>query len=244
MRLSKAFLLPEGGAISLVGGGGKSTLMLRLAHELAQDHQRVVVATTTQILRAQGEAAGFLLLDGDERMLRNTLATHPVVCIAALSAMPEKLSAPTDALLRSARTLAHWVIAEADGSRMLPIKAPAIHEPVLLDESFVIAVAGLSALGQPIAQCCQRPLLACKLLGVDAETPLTPMLLAKLITSSEGQLKKVGDSSKFRVVLNQADHLSTIALGQETAACIQRYLPNCRVVLTALQEADCIKGVF
>ncbi len=244
MRLSDALDLHNEGCISLVGGGGKSTLMLRLAKELASDSKRVVITTTTHILRKQGEAADFLLLDNNVAALNEALATHSVVCIASSSGTPCKLSAPAPELLEASRSLAHWVIAEADGSRKLPIKAPAPHEPVLLHDSLVIAVAGLSALGQPLSAICQRQELACQMLGVDEQTICTPDLLARLLTSKYGQYKDVDDPAQFRVVLNQADDPSAITQGEETAAQIKQYLPHCRVVLTALHDADCIKGVY
>ena len=63
MRLCEALGLPESGVLSLVGGGGKSSLLLRLTKEWSVD-RRVVAVTTTHITRAQGEALGLLLLGG------------------------------------------------------------------------------------------------------------------------------------------------------------------------------------
>lgn len=244
MRLSDALALHDGGCISLVGGGGKSTLMLRVAKELANDSKRIVMTTTTHILRKQGETADFLLLDNHAAALDDALTKHRIVCIASSSSTSGKLSSPPPELLEASRTLAHWVIAEADGSRQLPIKAPASHEPVLLENSLIIAVAGLSALGQPLSTICQRHELARQVLGVNEQTICTPDLLARLLTSKQGQYKGVDDPSQFRIVLNQADDPSSIAKGEETAAQIKRYLPDCRVVLAALHDADCIKGVY
>jgi hypothetical protein len=45
------------------------------------------------------------------------------------------------------------VLVEADGSRRLPFKAPADHEPVLPDTAAVVlAVAGIDALGAPLSE--------------------------------------------------------------------------------------------
>lgn len=47
--------------------------------------------------------------------------------------------------------LADIVLIEADGSRRMPCKAPAAHEPVLLPQcDIVLAVAGVSALGESL----------------------------------------------------------------------------------------------
>ena len=114
MRLCEALGLPESGVLSLVGGGGKSSLLLRLTKEWSVD-RRVVAVTTTHITRAQGEALGLLLLGGSPDALHAALREHSAVC-AALSAEGDKLSPPPPALLRAAPTLADWVLAEADGA--------------------------------------------------------------------------------------------------------------------------------
>lgn len=244
MKLSEALLLPDRGTLSLVGGGGKSTLMLRLARELAADGRRAVVTTTTHISRAQGETAGPLLDGGDGADLGRALEACPVVCIAAPCGAADKLGPPPDALLTAAGTLAHWVLAEADGARRLPVKAPADHEPVLLPGGLVCAVAGLSALGRPLARVCHRPGLAADLLGVAPEALLSPDLLARLLTSPKGQRKGVEDPARFRVVLNQADDPAALDLARETAAGIRDCIPGCRVAVTALWEENCVKEVF
>ena len=78
------------------------------------------------------------------------------------------------------------VFLEADGAKHFPCKAPAEQEPVLLPQSdIVLAVAGLSALGRPLKECCFRLEQACMLLGVPPEACLTPELLAQLLASEQ-----------------------------------------------------------
>ncbi len=241
MGLWDALNLPEQGVLSLVGGGGKSTLLLRLTGELTAAGRKTVVVTTTHMTRVQGEAVGFLLLSGDPDSLRAALAEHPAVCAAERSG-DGKLAPPSAAVLRAAPAMADWVLAEADGSRGLPVKIPAPHEPVLLPGGFTAAVAGLSALGRPLTQVCHRPELAAELLGVSVQTVLTPLLMARLLTSEQGQRKGVGDLKRFRVVLNQADTAPDLA--KETAIQIRRLLPDCHVIVAALREDICVKEVF
>ena len=243
MDLYDALHLPPRGTLCLVGGGGKSTLLLRLAAACAGAGRRAVVTTTTQITRAQGEAAGVLLLAEGPGQLQSALAAHPVVCAAGPGKTPQKLGPPPPAVLAAAPNLADWVIAEADGARRLPVKAPAPYEPVLLPGALVTAVAGLSALGRPLDQVCHRADLAAALLGISPETVLTPDLLARLLTSPQGQYKGVRDPAGFRVLLNQADTVSRAEAAQ-TAAAIRDRLPGCRVVVAALAEETCIKEVF
>ena len=50
------FLAEKGHVISLVGGGGKTTLMYNLAAHCARKGWRVLAATTTHIMQPPGES--------------------------------------------------------------------------------------------------------------------------------------------------------------------------------------------
>jgi len=245
LRLAQALALPrEGGAVSLVGAGGKTSLMLHLARELAADGARVVVTTTTHIRPPAPLEVDVLLTDGRIDTLLAALASHAIVC-AACPCPDGKLSAPPAALLRAAALEARWLIVEADGARRHPVKAPADYEPQIFEPSgVVVAVAGLTALGRPLREVCHRFELGCALLGATPEAPLTPELLALLLTSEQGQFKNVGSAGRFRILLNQADDDALATMGKETADHILRLLPGCRVVIGALQQEPCVKEVY
>ena len=51
MQLKEALGLRRGGMVSLIGAGGKTTTMFRLAHELREDSWKVLVTTTTKIFK-------------------------------------------------------------------------------------------------------------------------------------------------------------------------------------------------
>ena len=88
-NLSQAFDLPHG-ITSLVGGGGKTTLMLRLAHELAATGARVIVTTTTHIFPPDGMHTQ----NPATRDEAQTILLHePLICFGKPS-IEGKLSAP------------------------------------------------------------------------------------------------------------------------------------------------------
>ena len=243
MELLEALALPPEGWTCLVGGGGKSSLMLRLVKERIGRGLTALAATTTHIGVEQGRAAGPLvgILEELEAARRAGLAA----CAAGTEPETGKLIAPPPEVLERGLALFGFGVAEADGAKRLPMKAPAGHEPCLIPGcAAVVAVAGLSALGRPIGETCHRPHLACALLGVGEETIVTPALLARLLTHEAGQFKGVGDPKKFRVLLNQADGPEALDLARETARDVQTWLPGVRVVAAALRETDCVKEVF
>ena len=56
MQLSRALRIRPKDVVVLVGGGGKTTLMFRLADELAASGRRVVTTMTTRIFVGQMDA--------------------------------------------------------------------------------------------------------------------------------------------------------------------------------------------
>ena len=62
MELLEALALPPEGWVCLVGGGGKSSLLLRLTAERAGRGLPALAATTTHIGVEQGRAAGRVVL--------------------------------------------------------------------------------------------------------------------------------------------------------------------------------------
>ena len=89
-----------------------------------------------------------------------------------------------------AREGVDWVVVEADGSRMLPVKAPAAHEPVVPAETdLLVAVAGIDALAGSIREVAHRPELVSAIAGCGVDQSLTPEGLAAVLASREGGLK-------------------------------------------------------
>ena len=243
MELLEALALPAVGWTCLVGGSGKSTLMLRLTAQRAGRGLPALAATTTHIGVGQGREAGPLV--GTVPELEAARRAGLTACAAVLEPGTGKLIGPPPAVLERGLDLFGFGVAEADGAKRLPTKAPADHEPCLIPGcAAVAAVAGVSALGRPLGEVCHRAPLACALLGVGPETIVTPDLLARLLTHRAGQFKGVGEVQNFRVLLNQVDGPAELALARETARAVQTYLPGTRVVAAALRETDCVKEVF
>lgn len=217
------FLAEKGHVVSLVGGGGKTTLLYALSAHCARKGWHVLAATTTHIAQPDHN---FARTDAEAAALWRAGAY-------AVLGTPDgqgKLTALPEEQLRRWMQKADAVFLEADGAKRLPCKVPAEHEPVLLPESdVVLAVAGLSALGKPLRECCFRLEQACALLGVPPEALLTPERLAQLLASEAGGRKLVA-ARQFYVVLNQADDVERRKQGEQ----VQRFL----------WERDCVKSVL
>ena len=224
------FLAEKGHVISLVGGGGKTTLLYAFARHCAAKGWRVLVSTTTHI-RQPGENYA-----ADEAALASLWAAGQYA-VAGVPAEQGKLTALPPEQLTCWMAQADMVLLEADGAKRMPCKVPAAHEPVLLPESdIVLAVAGLSALGRPLREVCFRLDAACALLGVPPEASLTSERLAKLLASGAGGRKNVGTRA-FYVILNQADDAPRRAAGERTLAILKETY-NVSGFLTHFEEGE------
>lgn len=197
------------GVTAVIGSGGKTTLIEALAEELSA-RGRVIVTTTTHIFRPTRFAFFEVLTQVDSVAAVGSLAPNG------------KLAAPQQSFEELAE-LAEFVLVEADGSRRLPLKAHAPHEPVLpSNTAATITVVGASGLGRPIEDVVHRPELFRALTG---ESDLaTPQAVAAVL-KAEGLTN--------RVLINQADSPDRIR-----AAYQLRELLDCPTVIAALQRRE------
>lgn len=156
--LSRALMLQDSGVVSIVGAGGKTTLMFRLARELSKAGHRVLTTTTTKVMKPSSDQASLAIIEADPaevlKKAASVVESHvfaasgPYGTLGKLSGfVPEAI----DGFWESG--LFRWIIVEADGAAQRPLKAPAAHEPVIpKDSRWVIAVAGMEAIGRPLDQ--------------------------------------------------------------------------------------------
>lgn len=171
-----ALLEVEMGITALIGGGGKTTLMYTMAEELRR-RGTVLVTTSTHIQRPEQYPT---LLTADAAAVAAALAEHGTVCVASES--PEgKLCAPALSFDTLA-VLADFVLVEADGSKRLPLKAHAPHEPVIpANARRTVYVVGADGFGHPIRQVCHRSERYAALCGAAEDDIVTPALEAAVL---------------------------------------------------------------
>lgn len=282
--------------ISVIGGGGKTSLLYCLSRELAADGFRVVLTTTTHMMIPETfpwtdsiDEAVRLLKEGPVLMAHggytNQLSNDHVECCPVLVTHGAHANQPSDDRLDSCpvhvaqggyveiasgvvgeidepsqkitpdkmevsqknasvilnaenekehrkyltsdkctalkdeeyavlRREADIILVEADGSRQLPLKAEAAHEPVIKpDSDYVIAVVGVDAVGHPLCEVCHRPELVADHYGLPLDAKITEELVVELLVNPIiGQMKGMAAShsasdmqQQFRVLINKAD---------------------------------------
>ena len=183
------FLREKGHVVSLIGGGGKTTLLYALSAYCTAKGWRVLTTTTTHIRKPvnvpwiavnEEEKTASLECESSECKTsvgikcvcentawenagkeRDRLWQQGTYVVAGTPAPHEKLTILPEAIRSEWISDADITFLEADGAKCLPCKFPAAHEPVILPQSdIVLAVAGLSALYRPLGEVCFRAELA------------------------------------------------------------------------------------
>jgi molybdenum cofactor cytidylyltransferase len=203
------------------------------------------MTTTTRIFASQLKAAPAALFYDHQPPeawpeLERSLALHGRCLVVGQVRSDKASGVPPDLPWRLlARPDVDYVLVEADGSRMLPVKAPAGHEPVIPPEStLVIPAAGIDALSGPIEQVAHRPELVAAITGLPVGERLTPQSLARLLTHPKGGLKGVPDQARVIPMLNKVESDSQWAAARKTAQLLLASERVERVVLGALKKPD------
>jgi probable selenium-dependent hydroxylase accessory protein YqeC len=190
----------KGSLICFTGGGGKTTLMLRLARYL-RPCRPVIVTTTTRM--ASSEISSKEKLTFLFRELKNGkyygFTPHAVASFYRRS---------KDAC----------VLVEADGARRMPLKGYAAHEPPLPDMfDYQMIVVGVDAFLQPMnEQTVARFEIVQRFLGINTNEMLTPPFLLKLLTSPDMYMKNSPSETKRILCLNKADLMDSASLASWT----------------------------
>lgn len=227
--LREALALPEGGVIALVGAGGKTSLMFRLAAELSAEGDAVLTTTTTRIFLPDETESRCVVLDESPGEILNRCreclkSGRHVTAAAGLLADGRKLKGlepeSIDAIRRDG--LFQWVLVEADGAAGRPLKAPAAHEPVIpASAAVVIGVVGLSVLGKPLADTWVfRPERVGALTGLPPGAAIGAREIAAVLAHPQGILKGAPPRAKLIAFLNQADTIGDPGVFSRISRCL------------------------
>jgi molybdenum cofactor cytidylyltransferase len=210
LKLAQALRISPDTRLALVGAGGKTTALFQLARQLTPP---VLLSASTHLAVHQLSLADQHIVVGDEagtewfeqqELNGVVLVTGPIQPDGRTKGLDE---VTLHILASYAKRRGLPFLIEADGSRQLPLKAPASHEPAI--PAFVEAVvvtAGLSALGKPLSEeTVHRPELFGPIAGLSPGEIITHESLARLLLHPEGGLKDIPASARRIALLNQVD---------------------------------------
>lgn len=203
-----------GAVVAVIGSGGKSTLLRTLAREAGERGARVVLATTTHFLAFEGIA---LVTSGDMGDVVRALDEAGTACVGTPTGDAlGRLGAPAFSMGKLARA-ADLVLVEADGSKRLPLKAHAGHEPVVPPEATVtVDVVGASGFGGRVGNVVHRAELLRERLDCDANDEATPELMARSMADEIAR----GLIAPTHVIVNQVEGAERIEAARRFAAAL------------------------
>ncbi|MEG1870445.1 MAG: selenium cofactor biosynthesis protein YqeC, partial [Peptostreptococcaceae bacterium] len=154
--------------ISFVGGGGKTSSIYKLAYELASFGKKVIVTTTTHMQMPKDK----VVLNDNISEVKDILEKNNFVTVGVkvkVKVKDDKITSVSEDVAMELSGICDFLLIEADGAKMLPLKVPADHEPVILNiTNMVIGICGIDALGKKINKTCHRANIVSKLLNKDA----------------------------------------------------------------------------
>lgn len=250
MLLRDAIAVTRGEMVSLIGASGKSNIMLRLAKELRDQGCKVLVTTTTQIIKPTQPHIDRLFLVEELQALADIcggIAAPGIVGAGCGLDQEGKLRgmpvAWLDRLNREA--LFDAILVDADGAASGLLKIPGEGEPLIPQScQTTVWVVAVKVLGKPLSDAwVHGSARAGDLIELPVDASVSEDRLIQLIQHRDGCLKGIPSGSRKIAVINQADSPAEMAAAQALGEKLQRQGFE-RVVITSYTGVEpVIQGI-
>ena len=213
LRLEHALDVRHGEVVSFVGAGGKTSALFRLGNELRQQGMRVLATTTTRIALDElvhvPHSVSVSPSVHQASQVSRALTDHRFVFVYD-SVRDNKvvgISNETVSLLLD-RVNSDVLLIEADGARMLPLKAPYPYEPVVPPVTTkVVLSAGMDVIGQPLdAQHVYNAEAIVARYGYPSGAPIVWPWIASILRDNELGLSNLPGDAPVYIVLNKTPY--------------------------------------
>lgn len=187
---------------ALLGGGGKTALLHKLANEFSEFNPKVLQTSLTKTAFYKSENP---LILSDINVIKSA-KRNPLFVIGD-KINDNKLLGISEVQLNEIRKLFDVTIFECDGAKNKPLKAHTDHDPTVPKFSTnVIIIIGADVVNTKIQDgLVHRTELFCKLWNADINTKLDIEFIVKVVSSKRGYLSKVPDDVSVTYFINKAD---------------------------------------
>ena len=229
MNIKQALSLGDKGVVSIVGAGGKTTLMYALAKELVSAGKRVLTTTTTKIFKPTPEECPVTILSKRSEEIITKVLLHIRDCPhltlgAEYEPLGGKLTGVYPEVLADIReaNLFDYMIIEADGAARKALKACSSNEPVVPEFTDVlVSMAGLDVVGKPLdEQWVFRAEIFSNITKLPLAQKITGAEIAEILIHDMASIKTVKPDVIKIAFLNKADNIHLKETGNEIAALI------------------------
>jgi len=231
MNIQEALSLGDKGVISLVGAGGKSSLMYCLARELVSAGKKVLTTTTTKIyMPTRKESPVTIVSKVPEEIVEKAetlLRDHSHITVGSdYLQTHNKLNGLEPSVVEHVlqSNLFDFIIIEADGAAGRSLKACAPHEPVVpLFSNYIVALVGLDVMTKPLIEAWVfRSSIFSRITGLGLEQNITESSIALSMLHDMSSITTRGKESQKIAFLNKADNSKAVKAGKRIAALLDK----------------------
>ncbi len=231
MNIQDALSIGDKGVISLVGAGGKTSLMYSLARELVSSGKRVLTTTTTKIFVPSREESPVTIVSKVAEEIvakaKTLLNKYPHLTVGSEYLLNRHklngLKVPViEYILQS--DLFDFIIIEADGAAGRSLKACAPHEPVVpLFSDCVVALMGLDVMAKPLTEeWVFRSSIFSRITGLELMQSVSESAIASAILHDMSSIPCSGQECVKIAFLNKADNLKALSAGRKIAELLEK----------------------
>ena len=244
--------LDKTGIISLIGAGGKTSLMFQLAKELSQFKHRVLTTTTTKIFMPKPLQSPDTIIEKDVDVLIQKIKIN-LKDFSHFSAgreydpVSKKLIGFNPNIINQLwqTSLFDWIIVEADGAKQRPLKASGPNEPVIpKNTTHLILVTGLDAVGKTLDDSSvHRSKIFSDNTGVSMGEFINEQSIAASINFEIKKAESFCHPSLNFVLLNKADTLHRKAAGKKITKLLKNNKKIEKIITISLRDKALIKYI-
>lgn len=227
---SEYFAFQESALVNLVGGGGKTGLILKLMEEYC--HKGSVLYTTTTRIHPPDTSKGLVIISSNhvqslkslvERICHDSPDRSFKLVVTQLAMSPNLLRGVTADFCQTLdRNLFSIILNEADGAASMSLKMPRDYEPVLMENAdYLVPVIGIDCLQKPIGPevFFHWETMAARF-SIQAGQMLAPQLAADILMHKEGVCKDWKPGMEIIPFINKVDDPAQDPLAKDLALAI------------------------
>lgn len=189
--------------ITIVGAGGKTSIMFNIAEKLAIIKKKVLVTTTTKIFKPNKKNVKVYLGEAENLKCFN----YNIIVAGSKIIEKSKIKGYSNSDIDNifSKQIFDYILVEGDGARRKSIKAPRENEPIIpLNTNILIGVIGMDSYGKKIIEDNVFGLKEfLKITGKQKGEQIDINDIIKLITNPEGLFRY--RSKKNILILNKVN---------------------------------------
>ena len=211
--LKEMFNINKGDVVSIVGTGGKTTLLFKMGKELKEQH-KVLLTTSTKIYKPKIENYDYIYTSIEDYKYNN-IKNGITVLSKDINYENNKLIGIDDNILEEVIDDFDLVFIEADGSRNLPLKGWKSHEPpILYKTTKTIGIIPISILEQKISEDIIYGFEEFKNF-LNNDDVIDNKVVGRICSSNEGIFKN--SKGELYIYINKVDSVEDLKKAQDLA---------------------------